>query len=112
MPDLPMDIDPSVQDALRELMQDDYALLLETFSKDARDRLARLRLSLEAGDWNEFRQTAHSFKGSCGNMGATALQQACEDAEQAGMAEDAEAARRSYENIQQSFLRVVPLLGI
>lgn len=112
MSDLTMDIDPSVQDALRELMQDDYPLLLETFSRDARTRLARLRVSLKARDWDDFRQTAHSFKGSCGNMGATALHDACEAAEQAALAGDAEAAQHSYERIEQSFQRVAPLLGI
>lgn len=112
MPDLPYDIDPDVQNALRELMQDDYALLIETFSRDSQKRLAQLRLSLQAQDWDDFRQTAHSFKGSCGNMGALALQQACEEAERAGIAADPEAARASYEKVQQSFERVVPLLGL
>ncbi len=112
MPALPMDIDPAVQSALRELMQGDYALLLATFKKDAINRLRQMRVSLDAGDWNGFRQAAHSFKGSCGNMGAMALQQACEEAEQASLAADAPAARRSYEHIQQAFQRAAPLLGI
>ncbi|MBL4832881.1 MAG: Hpt domain-containing protein [Pseudomonas sp.] len=112
MPDLPNDIDSAVQDALRELMQDDYALLIDTFSRDSQKRLAQLHLSLQAQDWEDFRQTAHSFKGSCGNMGATALQQACEEAELAGIAADAEAAQASYSKIQHCFERVVPLLGL
>lgn len=112
MPDLPMDLDPAVQSALRDLMQEDYGLLLDTFSQDAIKRLAQLRVSLEAGDWEGFRQTVHSFKGSCGNMGAMVLQQACEQAEQAASEPDATEARRSYERIQQAFERLAPLLGI
>jgi HPt (histidine-containing phosphotransfer) domain-containing protein len=112
MPELPMDIDPTVQSALRELMQEDYALLLDTFSQDALARLARLRISLDANDWETFRQTAHSFKGSCGNMGALALQQACEEAECAALVKDSRAAQISYEKITQGFHRLSPLLVI
>lgn len=112
MADLPIDIDPSVQDALRELMQGDYALLIETFNRDAHKRLAQLRSCLDGGDWDGFRQAAHSFKGSCGNMGAIALQQACEEAEFAGLQADARAAQCSYDKVQYCFQRVAPLLGI
>lgn len=112
MADLPIDIDSSVQDALRELMQEDYALLIDTFNHDAHKRLAQLRLCLDGGDWEGFRQAAHSFKGSCGNMGAIALQEACEKAELAGLEADASKARRSYQEIQGCFQRVAPLLGI
>jgi len=36
------DLDPDVQSALRELMQDDYPLLLDTFVQDAHKRLEAL----------------------------------------------------------------------
>ncbi|WP_339845166.1 Hpt domain-containing protein [uncultured Halopseudomonas sp.] len=112
MADLPIDIDSSVQDALRELMQEDYALLVDTFSRDAHKRLAQLRLCLESEDWEAFRQAAHSFKGSCGNMGAVALQEACEVAERAGLEADPVAAQDGFEQVQYCFQRVAPLLGI
>lgn len=106
MPDLPMDLDPAVQSSLRELMHDDYPLLLDTFIQDAEKRLASLALSLEQQHWETFRQTAHSFKGSCGNMGAQALQQACDRAEQAGLRADAAAASQCYRELQRLFERV------
>ncbi|MFO7706354.1 MAG: Hpt domain-containing protein [Halopseudomonas sp.] len=106
MPDSPMDLDPAVQSSLRELMHDDYPLLLDTFIQDSEKRLATLALSLAQQDWETFRQTAHSFKGSCGNMGAQALQQACDRAEQAGLHADAEAASQAYGDLQRLFERV------
>jgi HPt (histidine-containing phosphotransfer) domain-containing protein len=112
MPERLMDVDPTVQNALRELMQEDYPLLLETFSKDAVARLSRLRTSLDTQDWDDFRQTAHSFKGSCGNMGALALQQACEEAECAALVKDVQAAHRSFDKIRQGFQRLAPQLVI
>lgn len=106
MPEPPMDLDPDVQSALRELMQEDYPLLLDTFSQDASKRLATLANSLEQQCWDSFRQAAHSFKGSCGNMGAIALQQACEHAEQAALRADVEMASQCYLDIVRLFKRV------
>ncbi|MEH6499902.1 MAG: Hpt domain-containing protein [Pseudoalteromonas distincta] len=100
------DLDPDVQSALRELMQDDYPLLLDTFVQDAHKRLEALALGLEQQQWDTFRHAAHSFKGSCGNMGALSLQQACERAEQAALRADAEAASQAYLEIRRLYQRV------
>ncbi|WP_022962783.1 Hpt domain-containing protein [Halopseudomonas pelagia] len=106
MSDLPKDLDPAVQSNLRELMQEDYPLLIDTFIQDAQKRLAALADALEHQQWNAFRQAAHSFKGSCGNMGAQTLEQACERAEQAGLLADAEAAGQCYLEIRRLYQRV------
>lgn len=107
--DLP-DFDPSVQDALKELMQDDYRLLVETFLGDAQRRLADLRAALAAQSWEAFRQSAHSFRGSCGNMGALALEQACREAERAGLDGNAVAAERALSELELLHARIVPLM--
>ncbi|WVM89365.1 hypothetical protein UMZ34_01450 [Halopseudomonas pachastrellae] len=52
------DVNPAVLQALQELMQDDYALLLDTFLGDADLRMRQLREALSAGDMNAFRQAA------------------------------------------------------
>lgn len=111
MPDLPMDLDSLVQSSLRDLMQEDYPLLLDTFVQDGENRLAILSTSLQQEHWDAFRQAAHSFKGSCGNMGAAALQHACEDAEQAGLRGDAATARQCFLEICRLFQRVRSHLG-
>jgi len=99
------DIDPDVQLNLRDLMQDDYRLLVDTFLADAAKRMMQLAQSLDSADWESFRQAAHSFKGSCGNMGAQALQQACSEAESAALSADATAARQAYQDLRRLFLR-------
>jgi HPt (histidine-containing phosphotransfer) domain-containing protein len=104
------DVNPAVLQALRELMQDDYALLLDTFQGDADLRLRQLREALQADDMDAFRQAAHSFKGSCGNMGAAALEQACLEAEAAGLAGDSAEAAKALTVIEQAFVRLKPLL--
>ncbi|UAW99253.1 Hpt domain-containing protein [Halopseudomonas nanhaiensis] len=107
--DLP-DFDPSVQDALKELMRDDYRLLVETFLGDAQRRLDDLRAALTTQSWDLFRQSAHSFRGSCGNMGALALEQACSVAERAGLERNAPAAERALSELELLHARVVPLM--
>ena len=77
MPERLSDLDPDVQTMLRDLMQDDYGSLLQTFLQDTDRRLCQLHESLHRRNWEDFRQAAHSFKGSCGNMGALALSLAC-----------------------------------
>lgn len=106
MPELPEDLDPVVQSTLRELMQDDYPLLLDTFIQDGNKRLATMASSLECQNWDAFRQAAHSFKGSCGNMGAEALQRVCDRAEQAAGRGDVEVASQSYLELCELFQRV------
>lgn len=107
--DLP-DLDPGVQNALRELMQDDYRLLVETFMNDALRRLTDMREALLAGRWDAFRQSAHSFRGSCGNMGALALEQTCSVAERAGLEGDAAAAEDALAELELLHSRIVPLM--
>lgn len=111
MADRKPDMDVSVQQGLRELMQDDYSLLLETFVADAGHRMRQMHDALGASDLDAFRQAAHSFKGSCGNMGALALEQACLEAEGAGVAGDSQAAHAHLATIEQAFERLKPLLG-
>jgi len=107
--DLP-DFDVSVQDSLKELMQDDYRLLVETFLADAERRLTDLSAALADQRWEAFRQSAHSFRGSCGNMGALALEQACSIAERAGLESDPLAASSALSDLQRLHARIVPLM--
>ncbi|ACO79584.1 histidine-containing phosphotransfer protein [Azotobacter vinelandii CA] len=70
-------LDPSVQALLREVMEDEYPLLLDTFLSDSEARLHALRQAHDARDAEALRRAAHSFKGSCSNMGAPRLTELC-----------------------------------
>ncbi|MEH6389358.1 MAG: Hpt domain-containing protein [Pseudomonas profundi] len=106
----PLDLDPSVQASLRELMLDEYDVLLETFISDTEMRLGLLRSHLLTENWQAYRQTAHSLRGSCGNIGAPALHEAAEEAEHAGAAQDRQAAIAAFERLVHLFERVKPQL--
>lgn len=71
-------LDHEVLSALREVMEDDYPLLLDTFLADSEERL---RLLHKASDAYQLIITAHSFKGSSSNMGAIRLAELCHQLE-------------------------------
>ncbi|SDR93080.1 HPt (histidine-containing phosphotransfer) domain-containing protein [Halopseudomonas litoralis] len=110
MPERLSDLDPDVQTMLRDLMQDDYGVLLQTFLQDTDRRLCQLHESLDRHNWESFRQAAHSFKGSCGNMGALALLQACQQAEEAAANADSITAAHVCDLIDRLCLRIRPQL--
>lgn len=71
-------IDHKVLSDLREVMEDGYPQLLETFLEDSERRLSQLH---EAKDASELGMAAHSFKGSSSNMGAMGLAALCQQLE-------------------------------
>jgi len=74
-----MHIDQKVLSDLREVMEDGYLQLLETFLEDSERRLSQLH---EAKDADELGMAAHSFKGSSSNMGAVGLARLCQQLEE------------------------------
>lgn len=69
---------------LRDVMEDEFEVLIQTYLADSRDRIRSLREALAAEDGDAFTKTAHSFKGSCINIGAPRLGELCLKAEMAG----------------------------
>lgn len=104
------DLDSEVLDALQELMQDDFPILVETFTQDAEQRLQQLRSHLHSGDWRALRHSAHSFKGSCGNMGALALQDVCLQLELAAEQADVDQASALIKQATDMLQRVISRL--
>jgi len=89
-------IDSSALDALRALQGEDepdlVAELVETFVREAPDRLGRLREAVARGDRAEARAIAHAFKGMSGQLGARRLAELCGEVER--LAEQEETERR------------------
>lgn len=72
-------LDRDVLSTLKEVMEEGYLELLDTFLNDSE---ARLRVLHEARDAEKLGATAHSFKGSSSNMGAIRLAELCGELEQ------------------------------
>ncbi|CAH0272507.1 Hpt domain-containing protein [Pseudomonas brassicacearum] len=72
-------LDRDVLSTLKEVMEDGYLELLNTFLNDSEVRLRELH---QVQDADKLSATAHSFKGSSSNMGAKRLAELCGELEQ------------------------------
>lgn len=70
-------LDLEALSTLKEIMEDDFGLLIDTFINDSSERLATLAQEIERGDSDAVRRSAHSFKGSSSNIGALRLAELC-----------------------------------
>ncbi|MEZ1315738.1 Hpt domain-containing protein [Pseudomonas fluorescens] len=95
-----------VLSALQEVMGDEYSMLLDTFLADSEERLSQLH---ETGDAQTLGATAHSFKGSCSNMGATRLAQLCHELEQRSKQQPLQGIERLIGEIDGEFAIIRPL---
>ncbi|VVQ26695.1 Hpt domain-containing protein [Pseudomonas fluorescens] len=71
-------IDREALSVLREVMEEGYPELLDTFLTDSESRLVVLQKTADAKVLSE---VAHSFKGSASNMGAVRLAALCQELE-------------------------------
>lgn len=96
-------LDSAVLASLQDVMEDEYPVLLDTFLADSEERLRLLRVAGEAGDAQGLRLAAHSFKGSCSNMGAPMLAALCKQLEEAGRKEQLDEAAELIEQVEREF---------
>lgn len=103
-------LDHSVLSALRDVMEDEFPVLLETFLTDSAERLRQIRQALAQADSQALRLAAHSFKGSCSNMGAPLLAGLCKQLEDIARREQLADAPSLVPLIEQEFQVVHDLL--
>ena len=91
---------------LQDVMEDEFDVLIQTYLADSRTRLDSLRETLKAEDADAFAKAAHSFKGSCINIGAPHLGELCMRAEQLGKAGTLAPAPAVIAAIEEEFVEV------
>ncbi|MBP8184351.1 MAG: Hpt domain-containing protein [Pseudomonas sp.] len=96
-------LDTAVLETLRDVMEDEYSLLLETFLLDSEERLRLLLETSASGDAQAMRLAAHSFKGSCSNMGAVLLASLCKELEELARRERLDVSAEVLEQVQREF---------
>jgi len=94
-------LDPAILASLQDVMGEEYPVLLDTFLADSEERLRLIRQALGEGDAQALRQAAHSFKGSCSNMGAPLLAALCRALEEAGRREQLEGSEAQVEHLER-----------
>jgi HPt (histidine-containing phosphotransfer) domain-containing protein len=74
-------LDSELIDQLREIMEDDFSLLLETYLVESQLQLSAVESSHAANNSDQLSKDAHRLKGSCSNIGAVDLAKTCADIE-------------------------------
>lgn len=99
-------VDLETLNMLKEVMEDDFALLLQTFIDDAQTRIPQLRDQLAVGSHDELRRNAHSLKGSSGNVGATGMSEVCMRLENMARDGQLDTASALIDEVESSFEQV------
>lgn len=96
-------LDRCVLATLQEVMESEYPVLLDTFLADSEERLRLLQTACQSGDAESLRQAAHSFKGSCSNMGAAILAELCRKLEESARLDRLDDASELIERVEREF---------
>ncbi|WP_277761194.1 Hpt domain-containing protein [Pseudomonas sp. A34-9] len=99
-------IDREALSVLREVMEEGYPELLDTFLADSENRLVELR---KAADATVLSEVAHSFKGSASNMGALRLAALCQKLESEANVKSPADIARLVADITGEFAEVRPV---
>lgn len=95
---------------LKDVMEDDFALLIDTFIQDSIERIRTLHEVIQRTDADLIRRAAHSFKGSSSNIGAPQLSALCSAIEKKALAGNFDGLVDDLFCIEQEFAQVLPLL--
>ncbi|NNJ71570.1 MAG: Hpt domain-containing protein [Enterobacterales bacterium] len=100
---MPDSINTQMVNDLKELMEDDFSILLETFISDANARLEDLQSAITNNDAEQLKQVAHAFKGSSANLGASKLSEICFSLENLGRESKLENAPAIYAELATEY---------
>lgn len=96
-------VDSVMLDELKEVMEDDFGILIDTFLSDSEVRLVDVKTAFDDLNSEKLRESAHSLKGSCSNVGASKLADICKHVEELGRVNKAEDAGELIKDIVSEF---------
>ncbi len=96
---------------LQEVMEDQFQVLIDTFLADSEERIRLLQRALAAQDSDTVWRQAHSFKGSCNNLGAERLAELCQGMEARGRAGDLDGLEQVLISVQEEFAKLKATLN-
>jgi len=118
-------LDYDTLNTLKQVMDDDFALLIDTFVQDSTSRISTLReiiqreamqnaimqgTARQSPEADLIRRAAHSLKGSSSNIGALQLSALCSAVERKALANVIEGLTNDLDGIEQEFAKVQSLL--
>lgn len=103
-------LDYDALNALKDVMEDDFGFLIQTFLQDSSDRIVTFKKLIVDQDTDLLRRTAHSFKGSCSNLGAVRLASLCSVVERKALDNDFENLPADLVEIEEEFVLVKQMM--
>ncbi|MGB3610096.1 MAG: Hpt domain-containing protein [Cellvibrio sp.] len=103
-------LDREILTTLKDVMESDFMLLIETFVTDSRERIRNLHELVPQGDAEVIRRAAHSFKGSSSNIGASRLAELCSQIEVQALTGNLDIIPELLAEAEVEFTRVTTLL--
>lgn len=99
-------LDMSIIGELKELMEEDFSALVQTYLSDSELRLEQIRKAVDLQAAADIRHSAHSLKGASSNLGAPALAALCQALEEAGHSNNLAATPALFQQIEQELSAV------
>ncbi|ACE84567.1 Hpt domain protein [Cellvibrio japonicus Ueda107] len=103
-------LDYDALNTLRDVMEGDFPLLIDTFILDSTERLQKLHTIINSANADLIRRSAHSFKGSSSNIGAIQLAALCASLEKKALDGDLVNLDQDLRAIEQEYAQVENLL--
>lgn len=103
-------VDISALRELKEIMEDQFSILVETFLEDSAVRLGEIDSAVANGDADALRSAAHSFKGSSSNLGISSLAELLMKLETMGREGQTDGAAEIAAEVRETFASVSELL--
>lgn len=99
-------LDYDALNSLKDVMEDEFGFLIETFIQDSNDRLEKLHALVGSDNEDAIRRASHSFKGSCSNLGALRLASLCAAVERKALERNFSTLANDVAEIEEEFLIV------
>jgi histidine phosphotransfer protein HptB len=99
-------LDYDALNSLKDVMEGEFGFLIDTFIQDSSDRLDKLYTLIGTDNIDAIRRAAHSFKGSCSNLGALHLANLCAALERKARENDLSTLGEDLADIEAEFLVV------
>ncbi|MCG8311682.1 MAG: Hpt domain-containing protein [Pseudomonadales bacterium] len=103
-------VDVDALGELKDIMEDEFDILIDTFIADSEAKIATLQEVIDAADAEELRKVAHSLKGSSSNICAAQFSELARQLEHMGKEGSTDGAAAIYENLKQEFVSVTETL--
>ena len=107
-------VDKEVLNTLKIVMESEFDLLINTYVKDSDVRIKDISCYSHESNPDDLRRTAHTFKGSSSNLGAThlaalclALEEACKNENQSMIKDLIAEIQIEYKQVKKVFLEAI-----